>query len=95
MEYLLAFEDSVVSRLVVSAISCGVGVILILAGRNNIKTQTAEETGRRRKVNRLMGRSNTYTGETAVMMGKVRIVMGVCVILFGIVFVFTGPFLAR
>lgn len=91
---LLAAIDSLLSRLGVLVVAILVGIVFILAGIANVKTQTAEESGRRRWVNRALGRSNTYTGKKAVTMGYVRIGMGVCTILFGIVFLFVGPFLA-
>jgi hypothetical protein len=71
------------------------GVILILTGINNIRTGTATETGKRRKLNRLLGRSNTREGSSAVLIGRSRIVVGVGMMIFGIVFLFVGPFLAR
>ena len=92
---LFAATDSLLTRLAVAAVASVVGVMLILVGRVNIQTRTAEETGRRRMVNRALGRSNTYEGDKAVMMGYVRIVIGVCAIIFGIVFIFVGPFLAN
>jgi len=69
--------------------------MLILAGVQNIKTQSAEESGKRRIVNKAVGQSNTYEGSKAVMIGWIRIVLGVCAIIFGIVFHFVGPFLAE
>ncbi|MCA9238516.1 MAG: hypothetical protein KDA44_23755 [Planctomycetales bacterium] len=75
--------------------ACVVGLLLIFAGIENVRTRTAEESGRRRGVNALLGRSNTYEGRTAVTVGVVRIIAGVCAIIFGIVFVFIGPVLAK
>ncbi len=91
---LLAATDSLLARFAVAAVAIAVGTILILVGRVNVQTRTAEESGRRRLVNRVLGRSNTYEGNKAVVMGYARMVMGVCAIIFGIVFVFVGPFLA-
>lgn len=71
------------------------GVILILVGMDNIKTQTAEESGKRRLVNKALGQSNTYEGSKAVMIGWMRVICGIGAIIFGIVFIFVGPFLAK
>ena len=92
---LLAMADTWLTRLGVLAVTLVIGVLLILTGLVNIQTQTAEESGRRRLVNKALGRSNTYEGSKAVVMGWVRLVCGICVMLFGIVFLFTGPFLAK
>ncbi|MCH7726504.1 MAG: hypothetical protein IH991_08515 [Planctomycetes bacterium] len=92
---LLAGADSAGLRVGICAICIFVGIILIMAGRNNIRTQTAEESGKRRMVNRMMGKSNTYEGRTAVNIGRMRIVIGILIIIFGIVFIFVGPFLAN
>lgn len=91
----LLLADSIPERLVVAGVCCVIGTLLILAGRNNIRTETAEESGKRRTVNRILGRSNTYSGNAAVRIGKIRIVCGVGLIIFGVIFIFTGPFLAR
>ena len=93
--FLLAATDTIWTRLGVFAIASLVGVILILMGLENIKTQTAEESGKRRWVNKAFGQSNTYEGSKAVLIGWVRVICGVGAILFGIVFIFVGPFLAQ
>lgn len=90
----LAATDTIWTRLMVCAGCCAFGAVMIVIGRQNILTQTAEESGKRRAVNKLRGKSNTYTGSTAVRLGWIRIACGVGAILFGIVFIFVGPFLA-
>jgi len=92
---LLAATDTIWSRLGVCAVTSIVGAILIKVGLNNIKSETAEESGNRRLVNKAMGKSNTYKGSKAVLVGWLRVIAGVCAIIFGIVFIFTGPFLAE
>jgi hypothetical protein len=92
---LLDATDTIWTRLGGCAIAVVVGVILIVTGRQNILTQVAEESGRRRLVNRALGRSNTYTGSKAVMLGWTRLIGGICIIVFGIVFSLVGPFLAN
>ena len=89
----LAFEDTIVSRLIVCAVACFGGFILIVSGREAIRTKTAEESGKRRIVNSMLGQSNTYEGSKAVFIGWSRVICGIGVIIFGIVFIFTGPFL--
>lgn len=88
------FEDTIVSRLIICVVAIAVGGILILTGRQNILTKSAEESGGRRAVNKLFGQSNTYAGRKAVLVGWIRVGCGVCMIIFGIVFLFVGPFLA-
>jgi hypothetical protein len=92
---LLAVADSIWSRLGMCAVFCVVGAILILTGIANIQSKTAEESGRRRTVNKLLGSSNTYEGSKAVTVGWIRVICGVGAIIFGIVFIFVGPFLAK
>lgn len=92
---MLAATDTIWTRLGVCAVASIVGAILIGVGVQNIKTQTAEETGKRRLVNKVRGKSNTYEGKSAVIMGWVRVGCGVAAILFGAVFLFVGPFLAE
>lgn len=95
MMFLLAVTDTIWTRLGVFAILSLVGVIFILMGLENIKTQTAEESGKRRLVNRVLGQSNSYEGSTAVMMGWIRVISGAGAIIFGVVYIFVGPFLAQ
>lgn len=87
-------SDTVWTRLGVLAIGMVAGLLFIAGGINNIQTRQAEETGRRRLVNRIAGRSNTYTGSSAVTIGWVRILCGILAVIFGIVFSITGPVLA-
>lgn len=90
----LAAADSIGFRVGMSAMMLIAGAVLILSGINSIRTKTATETGKRRTVNRLLGRDNTYRGASAVFIGWSRVIVGIGLILFGIVFVFVGPFLA-
>jgi hypothetical protein len=92
---LLAATDTIWTRLAVCAVATIVGAVLIYIGRQNIKTRTAEESGKRRWVNGALGMSNTYQGTKAVLIGWMRVICGVCAIIFGIVFIFVGPFLAK
>jgi hypothetical protein len=92
---LLAATDTIWTRLAVCAVASIVGALLIYTGVQNIKTRTAEESGKRRFVNQALGRSNSYTGGMAVFVGWMRVICGVAAIIFGIVFIFVGPFLAK
>jgi uncharacterized membrane protein HdeD (DUF308 family) len=92
---LLAVADTVWTRLGVCALTSLVGAILIATGLDNIRSQTAEESGGRRLVNRVLGQSNTYEGSKALLLGRIRVIIGVCAIIFGVVFLFVGPFLAE
>lgn len=78
-------------KFVVAIVAIAIGAGLILTGLANVRTRTSEETGVRRRVNRLVGASNTYTGGKAVAQGYLRIATGVAAIVFGIAFVFIGP----
>jgi len=90
---ILAAVGTIWERLGVFGVSLVFGIIMFAAGIHNIKTQTAEESGKRRAVNKLLGASNTYEGKKAILVGWVRIACGVGAIIFGIVFLFTGPVL--
>ena len=79
------------TRFVVAGVAVLLGLWLIYVGLTNIRTQTSEETGVRRRVNQAMGESNTYTGGKAVLQGWIRVGIGIAAILFGIWFVFFGP----
>ena len=92
---LFAATHAIWSRLGVFAVASIIGALLIFTGIHNIKTQTAEESGKRRLVNKAMRASNTYEGSKAVLIGWVRIVCGVGAILFGFVFIFIGFFMAE
>ena len=93
--YVLAAEVSIFTRLIVCAVATLVGILLIIAGRQNIRTESAEETGKRRLVMKAMGKGTEHTGKTAVMIGKTRIIMGILAIIFGILFLIFGPVLAN
>jgi hypothetical protein len=80
-------------NLTASIIAGLIGIVLIITGIKNIKTQTAQESGKRILTNKLLGHDNTYTGKKAAMVGKTRIIMGICCIIFAVVIFFTGPFL--
>jgi hypothetical protein len=86
--------QSLPARLGVAGIAIVVGIGLIVTGLSNVRTQSAQETGRRRLVNRAAGRTNAYSGSSAVMLGWMRVVLGVAAIGFGIVFAVMGPMLA-
>ena len=79
------------TRYIVAIVAVVIGLWLIYVGRSNVQTQTAEETGVRRRVNTALGESNTYTGGRAMLQGWLRIGMGVVAIAFGIGFAFLGP----
>jgi len=93
--YVLAAKVSIWTRLIVCGVATVVGVILIITGRQNIISESAEETGKRRLVMKAMGKGTEHTGKTAVMIGKTRIIMGILAILFGILFLIFGPVLAK
>jgi len=87
---LLAATHTIWSRLGIFAFTLVFGAVFILAGIQNIKTRTAEESGKRRFVNSALGVSNTYKGTKAVVQGYIRVVCGVGLIIFGIVFSLFG-----
>ena len=91
---LFAAQYPGVPRLGLVVVTTAVGGLLIAAGRNNIKTRTAEESGKRRLVNHALGQSNTYEGSKAVGIGWMRVIMGIGVIMFGVVFGLVDPMLA-
>jgi len=95
LQYVLAAKVSIWTRLIVSAVAAIVGVILILTGRENIRTESAEETGRRRLVMKAMGKGTEHKGKMAVSIGKTRVIMGILAIIFAIFFLIFGPILAR
>ena len=92
---ILAAVGTIWERLGVFAVCLAFGILMLATGIRNVKTQTAEESGKARVVNKLLGASNSYDGKKAVLIGWVRIATGVGAIIFGIVFLFTGPLLAR
>ena len=91
---LLAKNEPIAIRIAGCLLGCLVGIIFIYIGRQNVRTQRAEESGKRRGVNALLGASNSYSGSKAVFVGWVRILCGVMAIVFGFVFLVFGAFLA-
>lgn len=77
-------------KFIVGAIAIIAGIIAIVIGLRNIKTETAQETGRRRTVNRVAGVDSGYTGSRAVMQGRIRMFIGIGAIVFGIGFMIVG-----
>ena len=67
------------TRFIVAGAAALLGVWLIYVGLSNVRTRTSEETGVRRRVNRALDESNTYTGRSAVFQGWIRVGLGVCV----------------
>jgi hypothetical protein len=92
---VLAVKVSIWTRLIVCGVATVVGIILIITGRQNILSESAEETGRRRIVMKAMGEGTEHTGKMAVTIGKTRIIMGILAIIFGILFLIFGPVLAK
>jgi hypothetical protein len=93
--YLLAAKGTLAQRLGGCVLMVGIGALLILAGVNNIKTKSAEETGKRRIVSQMIGRNTSYEGRKAVSIGYMRVICGAGMILFGIAFGFVGPVLSQ
>ncbi len=93
--YVLAAKVSIWTRLIVCGVASVVGIVLIIAGRQNIRSESAEETGRRRLVMQATGKGTEHKGKMAVSIGKTRIVMGILAIIFGIFFLIFGPIFAR
>jgi hypothetical protein len=91
---LVAAASSLFTRLGMCALFAFVGAILILSGLHNIQTQTAEESGKRRLVNKAMGQGNSYTGSKAVWVGSIRIISGGCAVLFAFLFLIYSLFFA-
>jgi len=79
------------TRFIAAGVALALGVWLIYVGVMNVRTRTAEETGPRRRVNRAIGQSNTYTGGKAVLQGWLRIGMGIAAIAFAIWMALFGP----
>lgn len=94
--YILATTDTIFIRLGVCVLCSISGVILILTGLGNIRTQTADAGGARAwgSKNLVAGQNYRYTGSRAVRLGRLRIFCGIGAIIFGVVFIFVGPFLA-
>lgn len=68
---------------------------MIYVGRHNVRTRTAEESGKRAFVLSLFGKSTALTGWAASATGWMRIVLGIALIVFGFVFLFFGAFLKK
>ncbi len=92
---VLAATMTIWELLGIGALAVALGVAFIFAGVQNIKTQTAEETGRRRLVNDLFGNSNTYTGSKAVLQGRIKVACGVMMIVFGVAYPIVIPFFVK
>lgn len=90
-----AANDSPATRWMVLAACAVFGAYFIYVGRTNIRSQSAEEGGKRRMLLKALKKSTSYEGAGAVRIGVMRIAIGVAAILFGIVFLFVGPFLAE
>ena len=95
IQFVLAAKVSILTRLIVSGVAAIVGIILILVGRQNIRTESVEETGKRRLVMKAMGKGTEHKGKMAVSIGKTRIIMGILAIIFAVFFLIFGPILAR
>ncbi len=91
---MIAKNEPIGIRISGCLVGCIVGIVFIYIGRQNIRTQRADESGKRRAVNALLGSSNSYTGSKAVFVGWIRILCGVGAIIFGFVFLVFGAFLA-
>ena len=92
---LLLPDEPLGQRLGVLAVCLVFGLWMIYVGRLNVRTQVAEETGKRALFLKLMGKSTAMGGRMAVWTGWLRIVVGACAILFGFVFLFLGAFLKK
>jgi len=92
--YVLAAKTPILTRLAVSGVAVVVGIILIVTGLGNIRTQSAEETGTRRLVLKARGKSTEHKGQMAVSIGITKVIMGILAILFAIIFLIFGAFLA-
>ena len=79
------------TRIIVAGATVLLGIWLIYVGVTNIRTGTSDETGVRRRVNRVAGELNTYTGGKAALQGWIRVGLGVAAIVFGIWFFLFGP----
>lgn len=88
-------QASLGERILVGVVSVAVGVYFILVGRNNIKSRSAEETGKRAALLSMLGRSTSMSGGKAVAVGWMRIVIGVVLIGIGIAYMILGDFARR
>lgn len=87
--------DDIWGRLGACSLFIIVGALLILTGRENIRTKMAHEHGSGRMVNSLLGYSNTYEDGTAVVVGWIRVISGVVLIVAGVTFIYQGLFPAN
>jgi hypothetical protein len=90
---LLLPDEPLLERLGVMAVCLAFGAWMIYVGRLNVRTEVAEESGKRALFLKLMGSSTSMQGRRAVLTGWVRIVLGAVVIAFGFVFLLFGAFL--
>ena len=86
-------EEPLSQRLAICLICCLLALFIGRIGRKNIRTQQAQESGKRRLVNAIAGQSNDYVGKKAVMIGWMRVIGGVCVFVFGLAYLVFGAFL--
>jgi len=95
VESIIIFaQTSIATRLAGGGLIMIAGIAFILVGTSNIRTQTAQESGKRRTVNRFLGKSNSYRGNSAVLIGVTRIIGGIFGIGAGIAFMIFGAFAA-
>ena len=95
MGTLAPLEDTLATRLGIFAFCLAFGAWMVVVGRQNVGTRTAEETGARAAWLRLWGKSAALEGRRAVAMGVLRIAVGIAAIVFGAVYLVLGPFLAK
>lgn len=82
-------------RYIFCALFAALGVMLIRVGLHNVRTLTAEESGKARITNQLLGRDNTYRGGAAKFVGISRIVVGIAIIVAAVVTAIYGPPMKR
>ena len=92
---MLAAADIVWMGLGMSALLAVVGALYIRMGLRNVRERVAEERGRARLTNRVLGWSNTYEGRKAVALGWVRIIGGAVAVVAAIVMLFVWASLAN
>lgn len=90
---LLLPDESLPQRLGIMAVCFAFGAWMIYVGRLNVRTEVAEETGKRAIFLKLMGKSGVRQGGMAVFTGWLRIAVGVVAIGFGLAFLMFGAFL--
>ncbi len=71
-----------------------VGALYVRTGLRNVRERVAEERGKARLTNAVLGVSNTYEGRKAVALGWVRIIGGAVAVVFAIVMLFVWMSLA-